>query len=236
MAGILAFFYHLEFLCFFGILLPMKPSIFFLTLLTVFTWALPVRTAMTSTNYNIFADSVSGVDVGPVTSSNYTLYNTIGEVGVTTTPGSTYQLRAGFQAMELGGLSATVSPSSISLGALVPTAVATSGVAVTVTTDSGSGYTVSLAEDGNLRSGSNTIDDVSDGSVTAGSEEYGIRTSGSSGLLTSDTAISGTVYVASAATEVTADLTTVIFSAAVTSTTQTGSYAQQVTFTIAINP
>lgn len=215
----------------------MKMFIFFLAItFVIVTWVIPVRTAMTSTNFEIFADSVSVLDVGPVTTTNYTLYSTVGEVGVTTTQGSTVELRAGFQAMELGGLGVLITPSSIDFGTLSTTAVSTSSVSVNVTTDSGTGYTVTATEDGNLRSGSNTIDDVTDGSVTAGSEEYGIRTSGVSGQLANDTAIAGTVTVASTSTAVTADTTSVIFSAAASANTTAGTYSNQVTLTVTVNP
>ena len=55
-----------------------------------------------------------------------------------------------------------------------------------VSIDMDGGYAVSVVDDGNLRSGSNDIDDVTDGSVTAGSEEYGGRSS--------DTTLSGSTF------------------------------------------
>ncbi len=66
-------------------------------------------------------------------------------------------------------------------------------VGFNVSTDVTNGYVVQIQEDGDLRNGSEAIDDVSDGSVTSGSEEYGGRSSdtslASSTFDTTDTAL-----------------------------------------------
>ncbi|MBM5789632.1 hypothetical protein FJZ23_00870 [Candidatus Parcubacteria bacterium] len=65
-----------------------------------------------------------------------------------------------------------------------------------VTVDNDSGYTVQVYEDGDLRNGNETVADVADGSVAAGSEEFGARSSDTtlagSTFDTQDSAISGT--------------------------------------------
>lgn len=68
---------------------------------------------------------------------------------------------------------------SIDLGQLDDGLVTTALVAFEVTADLQNGYTIRVIEDGDLRipATSNTIGDVSDGDVTAGSNEYGGRSS-----------------------------------------------------------
>lgn len=86
-----------------------------------------------------------------------------------------------------------VSSTSIALGTLSTSSISTAVVAFEVTAANDSGYTVQVFDDGNLRSGSNDIDDVTDGSITAGSEEHGARSSDAtlsgSTFDTADTAI-----------------------------------------------
>jgi hypothetical protein len=79
-----------------------------------------------------------------------------------------------------------VSSTSIALGTLSTSSISTAVVAFDVTVANDSGYTVQVFDDGNLRAGSSDIDDVTDGSVTAGSEEYGARSS--------DVSLSGSTF------------------------------------------
>lgn len=149
-----------------------------------------------------------------------------------------YFLHGGFQAMETGALSMSLDSTSVSLGQLSYDSVSAGSAIITITTDSGSGYTVSVTEDGNLRGAAGDIDDVSDGTVTAGSEEYGIQTSGSHGQLASDTAITanGSTVASYTATANSAQ-TTVLFHASIDRTrTLSGSYSHIATFTSTVNP
>jgi len=154
--------------------------------------------------------------------------------------GNIFTLRGGFQAMERASLSVDVSPSSVALGQLSLSAVNSSSVVLTVTTDATTGYSAILTEDGNLRKGeggaNDDINDVSDGTVTAGSEEYGISTTGGAGVLAVDTALSGSVTVASNESTATGEETTVNFKAAVGSQSRAGDYTHIVTFTVTANP
>lgn len=70
-----------------------------------------------------------------------------------------------------------MSGSSIGFGTVDETDYSTALVGWEVTVDTDGGYTVFVIEDGNLRDGANDIDDVLDGTVTLGSEEYGARSS-----------------------------------------------------------
>lgn len=143
-----------------------------------------------------------------------------------------YALRGGFQAMELSALSLTLSTTSIALGTLALDSVASSSLTATVTSDGG--YSVSITEDGNLRDGANDIDDIGAGNVTAGTEGYGIRTSGAQGQVNgSDTAVTGgSLTVASSNSSASAVATTVDFRAAVDTDSLAGSYSHTVTFSI----
>lgn len=86
-----------------------------------------------------------------------------------------------------------------SFGTLVNTSVATGIVAWEVLADVDDGYGVYVYEDGDLRSGINTITDVADGTVSAGSKEYGARSSDStltgSTFDTQDTAFTSSLAV-----------------------------------------
>lgn len=120
---------------------------------------------------------------------------------------------------------------SVAFGDLSSSGVSTSIIAFDVTAANDNGYVVQILEDGNLRSGSNEIDDVSDGSVTTGSEEYGGRSSdtslASSTFDTLDTAI--TTSFAQVATESSAQFESrnfVTLKVGVSSSTTTGSYSQ----------
>ncbi|MBU4315478.1 hypothetical protein KJ673_03705 [Patescibacteria group bacterium] len=86
--------------------------------------------------------------------------------------------------------------SSISLGTLSTSIVATALVAWEVSAEVSDGYSVYIYEDQGLTNGTDTITDVSDGTVTAGVSEYGARssdTSLSSTFDTQDTAITTTL-------------------------------------------
>lgn len=72
------------------------------------------------------------------------------------------------------------------LGTLDVAAVNTSVVAFDVTAEVDAGYTLQAMDDGNLRNGASDINDVTDGAVTAGSEEYGGRSS--------DTSLAGSTF------------------------------------------
>lgn len=215
----------------------------FLTLIFVLALNFPLAAgsaSMSSENYNLSVDAISvGGDLG--TSTNYQISSTAGEgAGVHDTQGSStnYIIEAGFQAAASGVvLSATLSANSVSLGSLGTDSVSTASQTLTVTTNSPTGYTATIAEDGNLRSTANDIDDVSDGTVTAGSEEYGIRTSGTAGQMNnSDTAITiASQTVASTSTIATSEQTSIAYKAAVSASTESGTYSHIVTFTTTVN-
>lgn len=193
-------------------------------------------TSMTGGSFEIYADSFSIVDGQATTGGNFKLFSSSEGFQTASSTDGTFELRGGFQAQEKGILSYSSNSSSISLGLLNTTTVATESVELVISTDSETGYSISITEDGNLRDGANDIDDVSDGSVTAGSEEYGIVTIGGDGLLGSATAINGTVPVAAAGGQITNNITEVEFQVSIASTTASGTYSHVVTFTATVNP
>lgn len=91
--------------------------------------------------------------------------------------------------------------SSVALGALTTSAVATGVVAWEVTADVAQGYSVYAYEDGDFRvTDSVYISDVGDGDVSAGSAEYGVRSSDVS--LASSTADTADIGLTTSLTQV----------------------------------
>lgn len=117
-------------------------------------------------------------------------------------------------------------------------------------TNNASGMTVKIDSDGDLRNGSDTINAVSDGTVTAGSEEYGLiitddgsshQWAGASTFETADTAIP-TSETSFASTSVTidgintqADRMEVTHKASMATSTKVAAYSQEVTYTAYTN-
>jgi hypothetical protein len=76
--------------------------------------------------------------------------------------------------------------STIGFGDLDTDTISTAIIAFEVTAVNDNGYVVQVFEDGNLRDGSDEIDDVTDGSVSADREEYG--------AISSDTSIADNTF------------------------------------------
>lgn len=190
---------------------------------------LVVLGAMSSTDYYIYADSIDiggGLSVG----GNYSLQDTSGGLAVGSQTGGTYEILGGYQSMERGELSFSVSSSSLSMGILSTTTISVASTIVSVSADSNTGYTLSV---GSI-SGTH-LTNVADGSVTAGSEEYGVVTGGDQGLLATDTAITTSLILASSNAPIVNSQTTLTFKAAVSPSTVAGSYSQTVTLTASAN-
>jgi len=125
---------------------------------------------------------------------------------------------------------------SVDMGLLTTATVKVGASFTQVTTNAENGYTVSVKEDGELRYGPFTISDVVDGSVTAGSEEYGIETVGSTASGTGDFLINDTGQsVQTSPTHADKDRMGVIYKASVNSATEGGGYSQIVSFYITAN-
>lgn len=197
-------------------------------------WKAPVSLAlMNSESYVNWFDSLNFGGEETSSSTNYQLQDTLGEIGTGLISGSLYGAAIGFRQVESDPkFTFTISKNSINFGALTVGTVFQDSYTITTTTNALNGYQTTIVEDGNLRTGGGgEINDVIDGEVTAGSEEYGIRTSGANGQMnSSDTAITGTAQaVADCGSWVTGDAVTVTHKVSITPTTEAGYYSHTVT-------
>ncbi len=124
---------------------------------------------------------------------------------------------------------------TVPLTTLSATVASLGVVAWEVDSDVPSGYSVYLRENQDLTTGAETINDVADGTVTLGSEEYGAR-SGDTSLSdstfdTADTAITTTLQqVGSQAAATLKARNFVTLKAAASTATVNGAYSQTLTF------
>jgi len=133
---------------------------------------------------------------------------------------------------------------SCNLGTVLTTTVVDGYYDVNIGSNAASGVTLSVAENGNLRNNTDTINDVADNAVTAGSEEYGVAVT-TSGTWTIDGTyigidaplITGPDIVATTAAgiDIAGDDINVVHKAAISSTTLALSYSHTVTWTAAAN-
>ncbi|HBW73830.1 MAG: hypothetical protein UX20_C0007G0016 [Candidatus Magasanikbacteria bacterium GW2011_GWC2_45_8] len=194
---------------------------------------------MSSDNYKIFSDVLS-VGGAYSISSNYGLSDTVGEILVnpTSSTSSNFEIQSGFWGMSSSSiLSVSFDTNSINLGTLSKTEVNTASQTMTVTTNAYAGFTTTIQVSGSLSSGTDTITAVSDGAVSAGSVEYGIRTSGTNAQMnSSDYGLSASAQtLAQTTSAIIADQTVVTYKASISGSTGAGSYGQTVTFTTTAN-
>ncbi len=191
-----------------------------------------VLAAMSSTNYYIYADSIDfGGGVG--TSTSYGLQDTLGGYAVGISTSTSYQVRAGYQAAEIGTLSLLLDGNSVNFGTLNSAGVViSSSVAATVNTDSATGYTLSVSG-----VSGNSLAAVTDGTVDgAGStEEYGLAVSGSHAAYVSDAAIISGLVLSSVSVPASSDVTTLTFKAVRSSGSTANTYSQDLILTAAAN-
>jgi len=143
-----------------------------LSLIVIATLATPIAVMflsvtnaqiMSSSNFQIHSDSVN-TSGGFSSSSNYAIEATTGEVSSGDSDSSNYSLRAGFQQMQEVYMAMTVSSSSVGLAPNIPGisgGVSNGSTTVTVTTDSLSGYQLTIMADADpaMQKGSDTIAD-----------------------------------------------------------------------------
>lgn len=191
----------------------------------------PANALMSSSSYRLYADSI-GTSGDRSSSTNYLLSDSIGEVDGEESSSTNYSVLAGFQnASEHPTFSFSIDASTVDLGTLSATAVRTATSTLTTSTNAPYGYSTTVVEDGDLRSGSSTIDDVSDGSVTSGSEEYGIALTGTDRAFADDRAITTSpLTVASRSNWKNGAETTVTYRASVASSTLSNTYSHTVTY------
>jgi len=194
-----------------------------------------VLAAMSSTNYYIYADSVE-TGGGLSSGGAYSIEDTIGQgfVSESESLGSTYKIKAGYQAMVIGSLSLNISDNSIDLGSLSTTTVTSASTIVTVTTDSESGYSASIQSA--IWTGT-PLTDVVDGTVDVGQEEYGIAVSGPDIPLafTDDRSVIAGRVLANKTYAATGSQTTITFKAAISPSTSSGDRSQAVEIAVSAN-
>lgn len=181
---------------------------------------------MSSDSYRIFGDSFSAGG-GAGSSASYLLHQTIGEDLSSSSSSASYVLLDGLQSLaEHPTFTFSVSVPTVNLGALSASSTQTGVVTLTTSTNAPFGYTTTVYEDGNLRVGANDIDDVADGSVTTGVEEYGIGLTGTDRAFSTDQPITGTpLTIASRSTWKNGASTTVTFKASIDGSTASGTYS-----------
>lgn len=194
-----------------------------------------VFSAMSSTNYKIQTDDFA---TGGLTSStNYAVLGSAGDwQGLTSS--TNYGVYGGYVYSQLTPtLSISLDSSSVALGTLSVSSVASVTLTATISTDAPGGYSLMISEDQGLTNGSTSITDVADGTVSAGSEEYGVGTRGTDGLYnSSDTSITSSFKaIASSSGMVTSQTDGVVFKASISSATTAGSYSHTVTLAAVSN-
>lgn len=200
-------------------------------IISILTLSFPgqIICAMSSTNYFIYADSIEtggGLSVGGA----YSLEDTAGESPAGFSNSAIYEIRAGYQHMERGYISFTISHNSLNLGVLSTSAINSASTTLTVGTDSVTGYAVSFfSVSGSMISG------VSDGTVTVGSEEYGFSAVGSESQVVGDVAPAVSAIIASTSSPAFSSITEMMFKASMSGTTVSGNYNQSLILVASAN-
>ncbi|MBI4437398.1 hypothetical protein HY631_00395 [Candidatus Uhrbacteria bacterium] len=201
------------------------------------------RTASSLASLTVTVSSVSGISAGSyvvlVQDQGVSQVSAIGKVasvGSSTitvdswTNGGTAPTIDGF-----GDYLYILSGATVAFGQLSDSSVRTAVIAFEVSADSTSGYVIQVSDDGNLRSGSNDVDDVSDGAVNEGSEEFGARSSdtslASTSFDTADAALTTTRQdIVTRSSASLADRSFVTLKASISTSTAAGSYANTISF------
>jgi hypothetical protein len=152
--------------------------------------------------------------------------NAIGVVSSTS-----YRILGGFQTSDNNSISLTISNSSLNLGNLSSAIVSMANTTATVSTDATGGYTLAISSVTGT-----SVKPVADGTVTAGSEEYGVTTTGAQSLVTTDVAVTNGLQLASAVNAIVGSATTLIFKASISDATAPATYSQNITLSASSNP
>ncbi|MBI4600110.1 hypothetical protein HY732_04280 [Candidatus Uhrbacteria bacterium] len=217
-----------------------------LTTLVVSSVVIPggVFAQLSSSSFRMTSDSIN-CGGGRTSSTSFSIIGTLCEP--TTMPptnsiafptSSNFNFEQGFPSMDdipfisvslLNPSDTSAAKSSVSFGTIQQGSVASDAILVRVTTNAASGYSAAVLSDGALRSSTDSISGVGDGTVdgTPGGE-YGFRTSGTDGLYNSiDTSVTTSAKIfAQRATWATNSDTTITFKAAVAGSNASGDYSQ----------
>lgn len=186
---------------------------------------------MSSTNYHIYADSINtGGTLS--TGGSYSIEDSLGETPSTgTSTGGVYQINGGYQYMILGYLTLSIGSNSVNLANLGPNSISMATNTIVVDTNSGTGYTLSVDNvTGSI------LNNVADGVVSAGADEYGVNTSGGDGVLVADMAVvHGLVLASTTTTPASARSTDLVFKASTGAAPTVANYSQTITLSASAN-
>lgn len=196
----------------------------------ILVWPTVALAAMTSSNYTIYADSISVGGVGLATSSGYSLEGTLGEPIAGISSSTSYEARAGFQSSEREDLSLTINTTNVALGELSSNSINSASVIVTVTSYALTGYSLNVGS----VSGSITAT-VNDGEVSTGVNEYGFTVSGNDKSFSGDKAVVAGQAIAAASGQKVDSATTLTFKAARNDAATVGTYSQAITLQVSAN-
>lgn len=168
-------------------------------LVAIFIFSPIVQAAMTSSNYQIWQDALSVGGGEDQASSNYSLKDTLGELGLGDSSSTNNGLKPGFRSAEFYSgqalLSFSVTPSSMEFGSLDKRSTAVGTLVLSVTTNSYSG--VSVTYGGNTLtcstcSGTNTISAIGTGGASSavGTSQFGFNAIFTSGTSPTASAVS----------------------------------------------
>jgi hypothetical protein len=124
---------------------------------------------------------------------------------------------------------------SVALGTVGASTAAIATGYIGIEAPSINGYIVYAQAGSPPSNGTHTLTPVTDGAVTVGSEEYGLRTLGSQASLVADTGVTSTAVQIQASTDPSGspqDRSVLLYKLAVSSSTPAGSYGQSVFFTL----
>lgn len=175
---------------------------------------------MTSTNYTITLDAI-GMSGSESTSTSYYLSDSIGETPVLIASSTSYTIYGGFQSAIVGTISYTLSTTALDLGSLSTGAVNTASVVATISCDSG--FTLTTA---NIVGAMPSA--VVGGTVTAGTEGYGLSVTGAHSSVVGDVPVVNGVIISSSTVQVINDPTTIIFKATASAGSTPGTYSQYI--------
>ena len=134
--------------------------------------------AMSSTNYEIFADAFGSGAAGNLSSSNYYVVASSGEVSMGFSESSAFRLDSGVPSIEREpSIGISVYPDEISLGLLSSTAVAYNSHSIDVYSNSRTGYILKIYGNTLETASSDNIDKIGASAIasTPGIEQFGLN-------------------------------------------------------------
>lgn len=171
------------------------PNFLKIVLVSATLVALPftVWAESSSSNFVLWGNAVTGGG-NYSSSANFRLFQSAGDLSNQPLDSTNYHLAVGFEALyEEPVITMSVTPNVVTLSPdpLTTSSVSTAGVTVTVSTNADFGYSVTATEIADFANhAAASMAGVIDGTVSAGSEEYGIAVSGADAVFADDRSVS----------------------------------------------